>query len=226
MKVEVKMSQLRNKHTIYKATNKINNKVYIGATTASLETRKNDHINKSKGTNRTTFQRAVGTFGPDAFIWEILDYASTSDELALKERCYIKRYNSYSKGYNNDSGGGFKKTVYKFDEIYGLIGVYSSLSIAALTVFGRKKSVSNACLGQNKTYKSYYWSYNKDFMIEDADDNRKKQVCQYDLNEKFIAKYESAAAASRKSGFSKSAISRVCRNERRQAGGYIWKYVK
>ncbi|GAB4513494.1 MAG: hypothetical protein Tsb004_20660 [Allomuricauda sp.] len=222
MKVEVKTSQLHNKYIIYKATNKINNKVYIGASTTSLETRKNDHVNKSKGTNRTTFQKAIGTFGPDAFTWEILDYATTTDELALKERCYIKRYNSYSNGYNSDSGGGFKKKVYKFDEIYGLIGVYSSLSIAALTVFGRKTSVSNVSLGNCKSYKGYYWSYDKNFKV--PNDTRKKRVGQYDLENRLVQRFDSVAEASRCSGLSKSSISRVCRNERKQAGGFIWTY--
>ena len=185
------------KGILYKAEHIENGMVYIGSTTKSVEERKKDHIQKAMEGKGSSFQEALATYGPEAFKWESIDTADSIEELASREKELIKIYDSVELGYNSDSGGGFKKTVYKFDEIYGLIGVYSSLSIAALTVFGRKKSVSNACLGQNKTYKSYYWSYYKDFMIEDADDKRKKQVCQYDLNEKFIAQYESAAAASR-----------------------------
>ncbi|WP_394345717.1 hypothetical protein [Gelidibacter gilvus] len=40
-----------------------------------------------------------------------------------------------------------------------------------------------------------------------------------------IAEYESVAEASRQTGISKSCISKVCRGERKQSGGYIWKYI-
>lgn len=209
---------------IYKVTNKIDQKIYIGATTATLEARKNDHISKSKGAKKTKFQEAIGTFGPDAFTWEIIDSTTTIDDLASKERFYIDKYNSKDDGYNEDVGGGFKKKVYKFDEIYGLIGIYPSLSVAALTVFGKKNSVSNTCLGQNKSYRGYYWSYKEDFQF--PLDDRKKAVIQYNLEGDLIAKFDSVAQACEASGLSKSSISRVCRYERKQAGGYCWKYLE
>ena len=52
--------------------------------------------------------------------------------------------------------------------------------------------------------------------------SQSKPVLQYSLDGKLIAKYESASAAIRETGILK--ISNVCRGERKQAGGYIWKY--
>lgn len=40
----------------------------------------------------------------------------------------------------------------------------------------------------------------------------------------FIARYNSVSDASVQTGLSKTTISRACRGERDQTGGYIWGY--
>jgi len=207
---------------IYKAENKKNGMVYIGSTTKSIEERKNDHIKKAKKNVGSSFQEAIATYGIDAFEWESIDTASTLDELALKEKEYIKSFDSVKSGYNMDCGGGFQKTVYQFTHWGLLVGEWHSLNWAAFVVFGKEKGISNACLGNCKSYKGYYWSYDKNFTV--PNDTRKKRVGQYDLENKLVQRFDSVAEASRCSGLSKSSISRVCRNERKQAGGFIWTY--
>lgn len=54
--------------------------------------------------------------------------------------------------------------------------------------------------------------------------SQSKTVLQYSLDGKLLAKYESVSEAMRKTGILK--ISNVCRGERKQAGGYIWRYEK
>lgn len=49
-----------------------------------------------------------------------------------------------------------------------------------------------------------------------------KKVLQFSTDGSLIAEFDSAADAIRKTGISK--IPNVCRNERKTAGGYIWKY--
>lgn len=49
-----------------------------------------------------------------------------------------------------------------------------------------------------------------------------KRVCQYTLDEKIVAEYNSSADAFRKTGISN--ISACCRGERTSAGGYIWRW--
>ncbi len=95
---------------IYKVTCLVNNKIYIGQTTKSLNVRKTGHWNDLKRRNKTKtrFQRALLKYGQDNFIWEILDEsAKTLEELNQKEIDYIKLYNSINKnkGYNSDFGG-------------------------------------------------------------------------------------------------------------------------
>lgn len=55
---------------------------------------------------------------------------------------------------------------------------------------------------------------------------RKKPVYQYDLEGTMIKMFESATQASRETGISQTDISRVCRGERKSAGGFQWRFVK
>lgn len=52
----------------------------------------------------------------------------------------------------------------------------------------------------------------------------KKRVAQYDLQNNLINVYESAAEASRQTGINNKSISFVCRNKRKTAGGFIWRF--
>src|SRR5690606_25091730 len=103
------------------------NESHIGSTGDSLEKRKNDHIQKAKKGCGYKLQEAIGTYGAEAFSWEQIDTASSINELAEKEKHYIIEYDSLEKGYNADSGGGFKKNVYQYNMTDGtLIAVYES----------------------------------------------------------------------------------------------------
>lgn len=53
-----------------------------------------------------------------------------------------------------------------------------------------------------------------------------KRVAQYDLNDKFINEFPSAAAAARELGLDKSVISKVCRGDKYKShGGFKFKYI-
>ena len=51
---------------------------------------------------------------------------------------------------------------------------------------------------------------------------RSKKVCQFSLDGSLIAEYNSITEAKEKTGV--KSISSVCKNKRKSAGGYIWKY--
>lgn len=210
---------------IYTAKCEVTGEFYVGATTNSLHQRKLDHQEKANRGENHPFAKAIATYGVDAFTWEQTDTASTTDELARKEKEYIKKMDSKNSGLNADVGGGIKKTVYQYSVKNGsLVNTYDCLESAANAVSAYKNSIGNACIGQNKTCKGYYWSYNFSVPFNPEKDLRKKQVIQYTLSGKQIAVYESVADASKKTGISKTCISRVCRNEREQSGGYKWSY--
>ena len=50
-----------------------------------------------------------------------------------------------------------------------------------------------------------------------------KPILQYTKNGEFIKKWVSASACARETGISSSCIRRVCLNERKTAGGFIFK---
>lgn len=97
---------------IYKYTNYIDGKVYIGQTIDEYK-RKFAH-EKCYGIWRSHFHSAIKKYGYDAFIYEVLEEYNLEDSLELKkildkqEIFYIAQYDSTNpdKGYNITSGGG------------------------------------------------------------------------------------------------------------------------
>lgn len=90
---------------IYKITNKINGKIYIGQTTEGFDRRyRKDFCKLHDG----YLKNAINKYGVDNFDFcKILDVAFSKTELDIKERHYIKLYNSNNKiyGYNLTEGG-------------------------------------------------------------------------------------------------------------------------
>lgn len=94
---------------IYKITNKVNNKIYIGQTTKGFKKR---YCGNIKFTKNRYLKADIEKYGIDAFeINEQLDIAETADELDEKERYYISLYssNERNKGYNIMSGVSHSK---------------------------------------------------------------------------------------------------------------------
>lgn len=213
-----------NSGIIYKVINTETKQVYIGTTTKSIDERKKDHLQKSNKGTGYKFHNAISTYGTDSFRWIQIDTASNNDELASKEIKYILEYDSLENGYNSDKGGGFKKTVYQYNLDGTLKNSFDNLNLAAVSINATKKSISKACWNVNHTLGGYLWSYEFKEKFIPEPDSRKKEVIQYSLNGNVLALYISASEASRKSGISKTCISRWCRGEREQSGGFLWKY--
>ena len=211
---------------IYTAECKVTGEFYVGATTGTVEQRRLDHLKRAQRGEQSKFIEAISTYGPEAFVWKQTDTANTTDELALKEKQHITKYNAIESGFNSDAGGGFKKTIYQYSPVDGrLIKSYKDLQSAANAVNVSKKSIGSACLGQIKTCKGFYWSYTLTVPYLISSDLRKRKVVQMSLAGQKIAEYESVADASRISGVSKTCISRVCRGEREQSRGFMWRYI-
>ncbi len=95
---------------VYKATNTLNNKVYIGQTIQRLYDRKSKHIYKAFNSDeKNHFYNAIRKYSVDAFLWEIIDEAKTIEELNAKEIYWINKYNSIECGYNTNEGGKNRK---------------------------------------------------------------------------------------------------------------------
>jgi group I intron endonuclease len=83
---------------IYKVTNKINGKIYIG------QTSKNDPNYLGSG---PVIMKAVKKYGRDSFIREVIEFCDSKELLNEREIFWIKFYNSTDRntGYNISTGG-------------------------------------------------------------------------------------------------------------------------
>lgn len=73
-------------------------------------------------------------------------------------------------------------------------------------------------LSYNREKAYYYGRKSEDF-------SRAKKVGQYSINGIFIASYGSLKTAQEATNVAYTHISDCCRNKRKTAGGYIWKYI-
>lgn len=96
---------------IYKITNTINLKAYIGQS-VDIENRWKQHKNINRGC--TLLVRAFKKYGIENFSFEIVEICSP-EELNEKEKYYISHYRTYAdygRGYNLTTGGDGSKGVY------------------------------------------------------------------------------------------------------------------
>jgi group I intron endonuclease len=99
-----------NIYSIYKATNKINGKSYIGFD-SNWPKRKKDHKRESQKENNTYFYKSIRKYGWDNFEWSVI-YQSKDYEYCLNvmEKYFIKEYVTFGPvGYNMTPGGDGKK---------------------------------------------------------------------------------------------------------------------
>lgn len=95
------------KGIVYKATNNLNGKIYIGKTVKTLQRRRTEHESTSrKSASPTGFHGAIRKYGESGFTWEVLHECEVS-LLNDLEVYYIKdlRSSVIGVGYNLTSGG-------------------------------------------------------------------------------------------------------------------------
>lgn len=95
---------------IYKITNLINNKCYIGQTIKTAEQRWKEHQSHAFGSHlndqNKTLYKAIRKYGLENFTFEVLqDNIETFEQLDKAEIYWIDYYNSFVKGYNETFGG-------------------------------------------------------------------------------------------------------------------------
>lgn len=105
---------------IYKWTNKINNKIYIGQSVC-IENRSSQHLSRAfcptSNEYNSLLHQAFREFGIENFQFDIIEQC-TIEELNNKEKYYIKLYNSIEpNGYNRTKGGQcWSNTGHLFEE--------------------------------------------------------------------------------------------------------------
>lgn len=146
---------------IYKITNKINNKIYIGKVyNRSTMERFKRHCNDAKPNAKSLIDRAIYKYGKENFIVEVIDTVDSLDELGRKEKFWISKYNSIDKniGYNLTLGGDGGNT-YQFKTKEEMIQIRKKLSQSKLgknNPMSRSVKITNEVTGEVKIFDSMY----------------------------------------------------------------------
>ena len=219
---------------IYKITNLINGKVYIGQTKQSLKTR---WANGKGYKNCTAFNYAIEKYGWNNFDHIVLEEELSKDEADIKEQYYIHLYHSTDKdfGYNiTDGGGGLQGTgrsIYQYDMDGNFIRQWRSV-IDICNYFNVSTDGGNiyaCCNGKIDSAYGYQWKYDKKKKIknvlskgEKIAQNKSIEVYMYDMEGCFIRHYNSMKSVEQ-DGFNFKLVSACCNGKRKSTGGYQWR---
>ena len=89
---------------IYILTNTVNGKQYVGKTIVTAMKRFQQHKADARKGSETAIHRAIRKYGPEAFLVETVDTATTKEELNQKEREWISKLGTFGV-YNMTPGG-------------------------------------------------------------------------------------------------------------------------
>jgi len=145
------------KMIIYKVTNKINGKFYIGQTMRNLKKRIADHIRKNN--DGSYFHNALKKYGIDNFEWSIIEECDSKEELDEMEFHYIKQYDTYNNGYNLTLGGEYNPMSYKIyrkkisESLKGHIVTHETREKIIMSLLGRKNPKHSKFMKENNPSK-------------------------------------------------------------------------
>ena len=89
---------------IYKITNILNDRVYVGQTGKKPEERWRQHKYIAKKDGTMVISKAMRRYGVDNFKFEVIEECSTQ-EINEREIYWIEKLDTYSSGYNSSKGG-------------------------------------------------------------------------------------------------------------------------
>ncbi len=225
---------------IYKHTNKVNGKVYIGQTKQSPKLRWKNGAGYVRDGKNSVFAYAILKYKWHNFEHDIIERNISSQETANeREQYWIKYYNSYigfknSNGYNmtlgGDSGEHLGYPVYQIDKsTLNIVGEYPSTQEASRAVTGKDENSSairNCCEGRKLSISGFYWCYKSNYTPSWKPRSSKQftPVYQIDDNLTVVRKFESIAKAVNE-GFSGGTIVQCCLRKTSKANGYYWCYA-
>lgn len=154
---------------IYKITNQINGKAYIGQSTRALK-RKHDHFCPSNSTCKA-LKAAMKKYGRENFNFEIICTALHPDHLDALEIDFIKHFDSFGKnGYNLTIGGYNGASKLRAKAIIGYdIQTGQTIEISAInhvqTLGFDPRGVWRGLKGEYFQYRGFFWFYKSEFNV-------------------------------------------------------------
>ena len=185
---------------VYKITNKITGKIYIGITNHGSGARYRHHWYESRIGEPSPIHRSMAKYGEDNFTLEIIDFAETYEELKEKEKFWIKKFNSTDRniGYNLTEGG---------DETFGRTHSEET-----------KKKMSEARIGKCSDKQ-------REHLKKISIQAKAIPVLQFSKTGEFIAKYESVSEAARQTGINGDTIERQLKKPLKNPNDWRVKFI-
>jgi group I intron endonuclease len=237
---------------IYKITNKINGKVYVGQTTKELHKRWTEHL-YPRPTRKFLLHKAMDKYGRDNFTIEQIAETNTPEELDEFEKKYIKQFNSLMpNGYNLEAGGysrkvshqdtkdklrdantGFKckqpnvRRVTCKDIKTGIEWSYANMGLALMDGYCRP-AFHKVCQGKYSQYKGKFWKFSENVDYPQVKLKRKSRYEQ--KNYLLIATsdtetlvFKNIKEACDKRHFHHAGIEKCLKDKTKSYKGYAWR---
>lgn len=222
---------------IYKITNQVNGKFYVGKTMKSLSTRFYNHSYASKTGSTTYFHKAIQKYGEDSFIIEELDRCD-SDILGEKEIEWISKLKpEYNQTLGGDGGIlGYSHTEETKELLSSkrkgkFLGEENPFYNQTHTEEQKKnwskmrKGQPSPCGFSGKSHKEESKSKTSQTLKNNPNVKRTK-VFQYDIEGNFLREFQSISDAAKFVGTTPSNIKYTCEGKFNHCKGYRWSYQK
>lgn len=205
---------------IYKITNTINGKLYIGYTTRLIKERMRRHKTDDYKTG-TLLGRAINKYGWENFVYEVILEEEDKEKLLELEQYYIKKFNSLKpNGYNMTIGG---------EKLYGENNPFYGHTHTEET----KQKLSELAKQRTGESNPFYGHTHTEETKQKIREANSKAIAMLDENKNIVQIFESGAAAGRwlreqnitKNESANSSIVKAIKKNQR-AYGYYWKYLK
>ncbi len=201
---------------IYKITNDINNKIYVGKTNGSIKRRFQEHCRdafRRTEENRPLYA-AMRKYGIEHFHIEQIE---ETDEPEVREKFWIEKLKSFKYGYNATLGGDGRPYL-DYDLIYKTYLIEKTIAGTAKITGYDKSSVSSVL-------KNIY-KISSETILQNTKEQVGSCVGMFDKDTKELLKtFSSTHEAGKFLGKSHQHIQEVCKNKRKSAYGYFWKYL-
>lgn len=221
---------------IYKVTNTINGKAYIGQTRRTVGKRWTDHKARYRNDKSCSLlYMAMRKYGHEVFSAEEVEQCP--DELLNEREIYwIAKLNTVRNGYNISKGGlGYVHEgvpVVQFDLDGNYIQTFESVPEAAKAMNCAPQRIYAVCekTRRDKSWKGYQWRY-----ADDCDNIGKVKplpkatpVYQYTMDGEYVASFDSIYSATKQFDGMRGTggIRGVCTGRNRHSHGYRWSYEK
>ena len=207
---------------IYKISNDINDKIYIGKTTRTTQIRKKEHLLNLN--DKCAIHKAIIKYGIQHFKWEVIEKDIFDNNLlSEREKYWIKEYDSYYNGYNmtkgGDGGNGLHAENLKKWRQNNPEKAKKNIDTLLEWVDNNPEKVKQANL---KAAKTRQLKYGKD-ITKKANQASKKKVKCVETN----VVYDSANDAGKAMGGANgSHIGQVCNGQRKTAYKYHWIWIQ